>query len=320
MTENTRTAENTTMTERTTMTANTEGAYLRDVGKRLRALTPEQREAVLDDVRAHFAEAEDAGRTPEQAAESLGDPAQFTERVRAELGHEPGRTDRMRRILLWLATGVAVFTTMFETFVFPSDEPDLEVVVEHGFEVVLLHLLVALLAALPILVPLRARTIATAAVAITLTVATNISVFGVYPMDIELLFYQPTAMLVWAALITPILARNGRPSTGWRIAAAVLTALPGLYLLSALLVGSFGTNFWGVLYIAVSFGLAVLMTFAKAWPGIVLAVGGVALLVSTSLDPVGMLTLLFWWAGGLFFTVGVSHALAHARPRKPAHQ
>lgn len=317
MTENTTTAENTTMTERTAMNGNTEGAYLRDVGKRLRSLTPEQRDAVLDDVRAHFAEAEDAGRTPEQAAESLGDPAQFTERVRAELGHEPGRTDRIRRILLWVATGMAVFTAMFETFVFPAEDPDLEVVAEHGFEIVLLHLVVALLAALPILLPQRARTIATAAVAVTLIVVTNL--IGVYPMGIDLAFYQPTAMLVSAALVTPILARNGRPSAGWRIAAAVLTALPGLYLLSALLVGSFGANFWGGLYIAVSFGLAVLITFAKAWPGIVLAVGGVALLVTSTLDP-GMLTLLFWWAGGLFFTIGVSHALAHARPRKPAHQ
>lgn len=315
MTEAMTTTENTTKTERTAMNANAEDAYLRDVGKRLRALTPEQRDAVLDDVRAHFADAVDAGRTPEQAAESLGDPAKFTERVRDELGHEPGRTDRIRRILLWLATGMAVFTAMFETFVFPSDEPDLEVVAEHGFEIVLLHLVVALIAVLPILVPQRARTIATAVVAVVLVVIANL--MGVYPMGIELAFYHPTAMLACAAFIVPILARNGRPSKGWRIAAGVVTALPGLYLLSALLVGSFGANLWGVLYIAVSFGLAVLMTFAKAWPGIVLAVGGVALLVTSTLDP-GMLTLLFWWAGGLFFTVGVSHALAHARPRKPA--
>lgn len=317
MTENTTTAENTTMTERTAMNGNTEGAYLRDVGKRLRSLTPEQRDAVLDDVRAHFAEAEDAGRTPEQAAESLGDPAQFTARVRDELGHEPGRADRIRRILLWVATGTAVFTAMFETFVFPPEDPDLEVVAEHGFEIVLLHLVVALLAALPILVPQRARTIATAAVAITLMVAANWP--GFYPMGISPTFYLPTAMLVLAALVVPIIARNGRPSAGWRIAAAVLTALPGLYILSALLVGSFGTSFWGVVYIVASFGLAVLITFTKAWPGIVLAVGGVALLVMSTLDP-GMLTLLFWWAGGLLLTIGVSHALAHARPRKPAHQ
>lgn len=97
------------MTERTTMNANAEDTYLRDVGKRLQALTPEQRDAVLDDIRAHFADAADAGRSPEQAVESLGDPATFTERVRVELGHEPGRADRIRRILQWLATGVAVF-------------------------------------------------------------------------------------------------------------------------------------------------------------------------------------------------------------------
>jgi uncharacterized membrane protein len=312
MTENTTTAENTTTTERTAMNANTEGAYLRDVGKRLRALTPEQRDAVLDDVRAHFADAADAGRTPEQAAESLGDPAQFTARVRDELGHEPGRTDRMWRILLWLATGVAAFTAMFVTFLLPDARGD--EFNEPGFEIVLLYLVPALIAVLPILVPARARRITTVAVAIVLTAAS----FAIFENMLDLSFFLPSAMLVWAAFIVPVIARNGRPAAGWRIGAAALTALPGLYLLSALLVGSFGTNFWGVLYIAVSFGLAVLITFAKAWPGIVLAVGGVALLVTSTLDP-GMLTLLFWWAGGLFFTVGVSHALAHARPRKPAH-
>jgi uncharacterized membrane protein len=57
--------QETTMTERTAMNANTESAYVRDGGKRLRALTPEQRDAVLDDVRAHFADATDSGRTPE---------------------------------------------------------------------------------------------------------------------------------------------------------------------------------------------------------------------------------------------------------------
>jgi hypothetical protein len=315
MTENTTTAENTTMTERTAMNANTEGAYLRDVGKRLRALTPEQRDAVLDDVRAHFAEAAEAGRSPEQAAESLGDPAKFTERVRDELGHEPGRTDRMRRILLWLATGMAVFTAMFETFLLPDIRGD--EFNEPGFEVVLLHLVPALIAVLPIFVPLRARTIATAAVAITLLVGTNL--IGVYPMGIDLAFYLPTALLACAALITPIIARNGRPSAGWRITAAVLTALPGLYIVSALVVGSFGTDFWGVFSIVVSFGLAALIATSKVWPGVVLAVAGVALLLLSTLDP-GMLTLLFWWAGGLFFTVGASHALAHTRPRKPAHQ
>ena len=299
--------ENITMTERTAMNANTEGAYLRDVGKRLRALTPEQRDAVLDDVRAHFADAADAGRTPEQAAESLGDPAQFTARVRAELGHEPGRTDRIWRILQWLATGVAVFTAMFVTYLLPDtrgDEFD-----EPGFEIVLLHLVPALIAALPILLPSRARRIATTAAAIVLTVVSFTSFDSTY-----LEFFLPTAVLAWAALVTPVLAHNGRPTGGWRIAAGVLTALPGFWLVSALLAGDADTNFWAVLWVAISFGLGVLIAVGKAWAGIVLAVGGVALLVMSTLDP-GMIMLAFWWAGGLFLTVGASHALAHARPR-----
>lgn len=318
MTENTTTTENTTMTERTTMNAmnanaSTEGAYLRDVGKRLKALTPEQRDAVLDDVRAHFADAADAGRTPEQAAESLGDPAQFTERVRAELGHEPGRTDRMWRILQWLATGVAVFTAMFVTYLLPDtrgDEFD-----EPGFEIVLLHLIPALIAVLPILVPARVRRITTTAAAIVLTVAS----FAIFENVYDLYFFLPTAMLAWAALVTPTIARNGRPPAAWRITGAVLAALPGVWLVSALLVGSFDTDLSGVLSIAVSFGLAVLITIGKTWAGVVLAVAGVALLIMSSLDP-GMLVLAFWWAGGLLLTVGASHALAHAPLRKPAQK
>ncbi|WP_369371187.1 DUF1700 domain-containing protein [Promicromonospora sp. Populi] len=317
MTERTLLNEKTPMPERTAMNANAEDTYLRDVGKRLQALSPEQRDAVLDDVRAHFADAADAGRTPEQAAESLGDPATFTARVRAELGHEPGRADRMRRVLLWLAIGAAVFTAMFDTFLIPSDDPDLVVVAEQGFEIVLLHLVVALIVAVPILVPLRARTIATVAVAITLTVGTNL--IGVYPMGIDLVVYQPTAMLVCAALFTPIIARNGRPAAGWRIAGAVVTALPGLFILSALFVGSFGADFWAFVEIAISFVLAALITVRKAWPGIVLASAGVAVMVLSTLDP-GMLWLLFWWAGGLFLTIGASHALMHAPLRTPAQK
>ncbi|MEU4362452.1 hypothetical protein [Promicromonospora sp. NPDC023987] len=297
------------MTERTAMNANTEGAYLRDVGKRLRALTPEQRDAVLDDVRAHFADAADAGRTPQQAAESLGDPAQFTARVRAELGHEPGRTDRIWRILQWLATGVAVFTVMFVTFLLPDSGEDLD---EPGFEIVLLHLIPVLIAALPLFVPARARRITTTAVAVVLTVGSQ-AVFE----SMDLYFFLPTAMLTWAALIMPIIARNGRLAVGWRITGAVIAALPGVWLVVSVLVGSFTTDLWGVLWIAISFGLAGLITVGRTWAGIVLAVAGAALLILSPLDP-GMLVLAFWSAGGLLLTVGASHALVYARPRKPA--
>lgn len=311
MTEETTMNEKTTTPQGTAMNANTESAYLRDVRRRLTTLTPEQRDAVLDDVRAHFAEAADAGRSPEQAAESLGDPTTFTQRVRAELGHELGRTDRMRRILQWLATGVAVFTVMFVTFLLPDSGEDFD---EPGFEIVLLHLIPVLIAALPIFVPARVRRITTAVVAIVLTVASQVVV-----ENMDLAFFLPTAMLTWAALITPIIARNGRPAAGWRITGAVLAALPGVWLLVSLLVGSFDTDAWGVLWIAVSFALAALITIGRTWAGVVLAVCGLALLIVSPLDP-GMLVLAFWWAGGLLLTIGASHALMHARLDKPAHK
>jgi uncharacterized membrane protein len=312
MTENTTTAENTTMTERTAMNGNTEGAYLRDVGKRLRSLTPEQRDAVLDDVRAHFAEAEDAGRTPEQAAESLGDPAQFTARVRDELGHEPGRAERMWRILQWLAVGVAVFTAMFVTYLLPDTRGD--EFNEPGFEIVLLHLIPALIAVLPIFVPARARRITTTAVAIVLTVGSFAAFESVY----DLSFFLSSAMLAWAALIVPIIARNGRPAAGWRITAGALTALPALLALVGGLVGSWDVTVEMVVYTLVFLLLGVLIALGKPWAGVVLAAVGVALLIESTLNP-GLLVLAAWWAGGLLLTVGMGHVLAYTRPRKPAH-
>lgn len=313
MTENTTTAEDTTMTERTAMNGNTEDAYLRDVGKRLRSLTPEQRDAVLDDVRAHFAEAEDAGRTPEQAAESLGDPAQFTARVRDELGHEPGGTDRMRRILLWLATAVGVFAAMFVSFWQPVNSlqvPNTQFEA-HGFGIVLLSLTPALIAPLPNFASARARTLFTAAVAIMLSV-----VSFVFP---EGWAFAPTAWLAWAALVVPVIARNGPPAVGWRITGGALALLPMAFGIGGALVGSWDLSLETVLYTVAIAALGVLMALGKPWAGVVLALVGVAALVSSALYP-GMLTSAVWWAGGLFITLGASQALMHARPRTPARR
>lgn len=306
MTEKT-TTDGTTMTERTAMNASTEDSYLRDVGKRLRALTAEQRDAVLDDVRAHFADAAEAGRSPEQAAESLGDPARFTERVRAELGHDQGRTDRMRRVLLWLATGVAVFTAMFVSFWRPDDSlpmPNTQFEV-HGFGIVLLSLVPALIVALPNFASLRARPVFTAAVAIMSSV-----VSFTFPDGWA---FAPTAWLAWAALVVPVIARYGPPSTGWRIAGGVVAFLPMALGVGGALVGSWGLTLESVLYTTAIAALGVLMALGKSWAGIILAVVGVAALVSSALYP-GMLTSGVWWAGGLFITLGASHALMHARP------
>ncbi|WP_454852110.1 DUF1700 domain-containing protein [Promicromonospora soli] len=307
----TETNERTTMSEGTEMNTNTEDSYLRDVGKRLRALTPEQRDAVLDDVRAHFADAAEAGRSPEQAVESLGDPAQFTERVRAELGHEPGRTDRMRRVLQWLATGVAVFAAMFVSFWRPDDSlpmPNTQFEA-HGFGIVLLSLVPALIAALPNFASPRARTVFTAAVAIMLSV-----VSFTFP---EGWAFAPTAWLAWAALVVPVIARNGPPSTGWRIAGGGLAVLPMVLGVGGALVGSWDLELDYALYTAAVAALGVLMALGKPWAGIILALVGVAALVYSALYP-GMLTSGVWWAGGLFITIGASQAVMHARPRTRA--
>ena len=295
------------MTERKTMNANAEATYLRDVGKRLRMLTPEQRAAVLDDVRAHFADAADAGRSPEQAVESLGDPAQFTERVRTELGHDAGRTDRMWRVLQWLATSAAVFTAMFVSFLWPDESlPGLDTQVEqHGFGIVLLNLVPALVAALPVVVPGRARKVTAVAAAVVLTV---LGVTGN-----ATLFYSLPAMLAWAALAVPAIARHGRPAAAWRITGGALAILPAVLLIIGGLVGSYGIDAEGWLWAGGFIATGALIMVGRAWAGAVVAVAGVAVLIMATLDP-GMLTLGIWWAGAVLLTVGASHAVAHARP------
>ncbi|PUB29862.1 uncharacterized protein DUF1700 [Promicromonospora sp. AC04] len=313
MTEKTPMNEKTTMPERTVMNSNAEDSYLRGVSKRLQALTPEQREAVLDDVRAHFADAADAGRSPEQAVESLGNPAQFTERVRTELGHEEGRTDQMRRVLQWLASGVAVFAAMFVSFWRPDDSlpmPNTQFAV-HGFGIVLLSLVPAVIAAVPNFASPRARTVFTAAVAAFLSVLSFVFPDG--------WAFAPTAWLAWAALVVPVIARNGPPAIGWRIAGGVLAVLPMALAVGGAIVGSWGLELDGVLYTAAVAVLGVLMALGKPWAGIILALLGGAALVSSALYP-GMLTSGVWWAGGLFITLGASQALMHARPRKPAQK
>ncbi len=294
------------MTERDTMNANAEDTYLRDVGKRLRTLTPEQRGAVLDDVRAHFADAADAGRSPEQAAESLGDPARFTERVRAELGHDAGRTDRMRRVLQWLTTGAAVFTAMFVSFLWPDESlAGVDTQVEqYGFGIVLLNLVPALIAALPIFVQARARTATAVEVAVVLTV---LSLAG------NTTFHTLTAMLAWAAVVVPAIARSGRPAAGWRIGGAALTALPAILVVVGSLVGSWEMDASSWLWTGGLVAVGALIAVPRAWAGAVVAVAGVAVLVVATLD-LGMLTLGIWWAGGVLLAVGAGHAVAHARP------
>ena len=59
----------------------TEDQYLRTVERMLRRITPEHRTAVLDDLRGHFADAADAGRTVDDTIAGLGTPKQIAERA-----------------------------------------------------------------------------------------------------------------------------------------------------------------------------------------------------------------------------------------------
>ena len=61
---------------------NVEDRYMRSVERRLRTIAPEQRSAVLDDLRGHFADAGDAGRPVDETIRGLGS----AQEIAAEMG------------------------------------------------------------------------------------------------------------------------------------------------------------------------------------------------------------------------------------------
>jgi hypothetical protein len=216
----------------------------------------------------------------------------------------------MRRVLLGLTTGVAVFAAMFASFWRPDRSVEVGSQFEvHGFGVVLLFLIPAAIATAPLFATPRARTLFTTAVAVLLTA---LSFF--FP---EGWIFAPVALLAWAALGAPVIARHGRPAAGWRIAAGALTAVPGAGGLAGVVGGSWELTIESLLVTLASFSVGVLIALGMSWAGIVLALGGAVLLVDSALNP-GMLTLAVWWAGGLFIALGAGHFLTHARPRTPA--
>ena len=67
----------------------TEDTYLRSVERMLSSIAPEHRDAVLDDLRGHFADAVEAGRSIDDVIAGLGSPAEISERAAEEF---PGPT------------------------------------------------------------------------------------------------------------------------------------------------------------------------------------------------------------------------------------
>src|SRR5690606_8967394 len=102
----------------------TEDDYLRAVERMLRGIAPEHRATVLDDLRGHFADAEEAGRPVVETIRALGAPQEIAERAREEFGADAGaadvRAEHAWRVLQGAAVVVAVVIGVVVAFIMPS--------------------------------------------------------------------------------------------------------------------------------------------------------------------------------------------------------
>ncbi|MBN8424945.1 DUF1700 domain-containing protein [Microbacterium esteraromaticum] len=298
----------------------TEDTYLRSVERMLAGIAPEHRGAVLDDLRAHFADAEAEGRPLDETIRTLGAPRQIAERAREEFGADDSRPERAWRVLQGSAVAVAVITGVVAAFLMPRPDPasvmiGQSLIPADGPWLALVALLRALIAAAPLFAPRRFRTPTAAVAALVLTAAPLLGTIVMPDL------FLPTAALTWAALIVWTRLRGSGFGIGWRITGAALAAAPSLFAVSmavAQLTSSTATTgagtvtAWGwVILLGVLLIAAVMVTGYRS-PGWVLATLGLTTLVGSLLST-QLLTLLFVWLGGLWLTVGLAHAVTARR-------
>ncbi|MFT4220187.1 MAG: hypothetical protein QM611_06685 [Microbacterium sp.] len=303
--------------------------YVRELDASLTGIPDAARQTILDDVRAHAADAIEAGRDPESVLAALGAPEAVARTAREELGLPPAApaepadpATRAGRILHGAALALAVVTAVFVTFLLPLYTTAQSVQSSNGFEqevyatstlfeqmgigVGLLPLLPAALVLLPLVLPSRARAVAGWAVAGLVTAASLLAGFTIGG------FYVPLALLLWAAMLVPIWMRGGRV---WRIVGAVALLLPAMLAFGGLLTGTLqdaSVPMWVTFFVVVL--LAVL--FAARVPLIDAVVGvlGVGVMLLGVFDS-GMLLLALWWSGGLWLVVGLCGLVARGSIR-----
>src|SRR5690606_2793440 len=316
----------------------TKDDYLRSVERMLSGIAPEHRTAVLEDLRGHFADAEDAGRPADEITRGLGAPREIAGRAVEEFGADAGATDaraeRAWRVLQGAAVALAVIIGVVVAFILPSyyvavdamssDRTSTHVdttqtlIEANGLWVALIALVPALIALVPMVVPRRARTAATAVAAALLTAMAFVGGFTIGG------FFLPTVMLGWAALISWVRLRRSGFGITWRIVGGVLTALPVLGFLLPVFGGmpgryadgAAGSDFqisaWGWPFLAAVLVLAVVIAVGYRTAGWVLAAIGLVMLV-WALVSGELLALLVIWLGGWWLTIGLAHAVTASR-------
>ena len=206
--------------------------YLRTLGHALGDAPAGAREAALDDVRAHIADARGEGRSVDETLNGLGSAEIVAQQYRDELGL-PAAAETTAvaespaaRMLHWGAVALGVLTAVFVAFLLPmyssatessgsytsssgsgSNGPDVGELVHETTETLVqvngpgaavVALLPAVIALLPIVLPRAGRRPAAIAGATVVTLFTVIGGFTIGG------FYLPLAAMMWAAVIVDL--------------------------------------------------------------------------------------------------------------------
>lgn len=305
----------------------TKDDYLRSVERMLSGIAVEHRTAVLEDLRGHFADAEDAGLPVDTIIRGLGTPDEIADRAVEEFGADAdavdARSEPAWRVLQGAAVAVALVTGIVVAFILPSygvasdsmtsdgahtaERSAVTIFQQLGLAMALVALVPALVAAVPLAVPRRARTTTASVAAVVLTL---MAVVGGFTLGG---FFLPTVMLAWAALIAWVRLRGRGFGDPARITGGALTIAPTLLLLAGVGTGgAFDISAWAWPVLAVIVLLAVLIGLGIRSAGWLLAAIGVVILIG-GLVSGGLLTLLVIWLGGWWLTIGLAHAVTTSR-------
>lgn len=305
--------------------------YLESLASAAADLPPEVGSDLLADIRSHLTEAVAADRPIDNVLRSLGPPETVAAEVRDSLGlhtdnedarihsDEPSaaeshtrKLNRVRTGLSLAATLTGLLTAVLTSFLLPGSGnvgsgPGVQPPGQGaGLLLAAITLVPALVAAVPLLLPIRHRGAATIATALIVTGASFIAMLAPAVASLTLI-WLPEAILLWAAVIVPwrLRRRGGRPAhPAWRIVGALVIGAPGVLGLLNLLDGpSFhiGRTFATV---GVSLVLAVLYALGVRLAQLAIAVAAVVMLVS-EVAQTGQLGPVSWLSSGLWLTLGL---------------
>lgn len=289
--------------------------YLRKLDRSLKDLSKDERQIAADEVAAQIVGGLERGSKITEVMRELDDVDTYAKRYRAE-ARRAAAADlgslRKAGMLHLMAAIVALLGGMFVALRMPSFMLEIAdstgstttevrtIAQEYGVGAVLLALVPAVLAALPLIVPLKWRTPIAIANASLMTVIAGLAAFSIG------MFVMPLAVLMWAAVIVPWQMRRGfsfANSIRSRLIFGALIALPGLLIAYNAFTGSFILDTMGWLVVAIPLVLGTLFAYGMRAAALITGIIGFVAIGYTIVFP-GLLMLATWWIGGLYISFG----------------